>query len=116
MAIVHVFVSTGRFGSFEEMRSYIDKIYNGDGDGIPSKFMREVGLSSYEPGCIEALHSEHPISVAELLAPVSYSNEWLPHLSDDEVADSAICVFEPNLLETPRGCSLDYYGAFEYKP
>ncbi len=57
MATVHVFVSTGRFHSSEEMRRFIDETYTDDGDGIPSPFMREVGLSEYEPMCIEAIHS-----------------------------------------------------------
>src|SRR5687767_643052 len=116
MAIVHVFVSTGRFGSFEEMSRYIDMSYDEDGNGIPSEFIREVGLSGYDRACIEAIHSEHPIELAELLSAASYANEWLPCDVSGGVADSAICVFEPNMLESPQGCSLDYFGAFDYEP
>ena len=116
MATMHMFVSTGRFRSFEEMRRFIDETYTDDGDGIPSAFMQEVGLSGYERGCIEVLHSEAPIDVTELLSEASYSNEWQPRVSSSRVADSAICVFEPNTLRHPRGCSLDYLGAFEYEP
>jgi hypothetical protein len=43
MDTVHVLISTGRFKSSHEMRSYIDETYTDDGDGIPSAFMREVG-------------------------------------------------------------------------
>lgn len=60
MAHVHVFGCSGRFGSFEEMCTFIDQAYTEDGDGIPSAFMREVALSGYEPGCIEAIHSKKP--------------------------------------------------------
>jgi Immunity protein 22 len=48
MATVYVFLSTGRFRSLKEMRQFIDQTYTEDGDGIPSSFMREVGLSEYE--------------------------------------------------------------------
>lgn len=39
METVQVFISTGRFRSFDEMRTYIDQNYNEDGEGIPSEFM-----------------------------------------------------------------------------
>jgi Immunity protein 22 len=112
--MVHIFVSTGRFRSFEEMRTYIDKTYTEDGDGIPSEFMREVGLSQYEPGCIEAILSESgtPVPLAELLAGASYSEQWLPHLDGTRRADAAICVLAPNRIEHPAGGSLEYLGAF----
>ena len=116
MATVHVFVSSGRFRSFEEMRYFVDKAYTEDGEGIPSPFMREVGLSNYEPGCIEAIHSECPTPLSELLADASYAEQWLPHLPATRMADAAVCVFAPNEVRHPRGCSLEYCGPFEYKP
>jgi hypothetical protein len=114
---VHVFVSTGRFRSFEEMRAYIDETYTEDGDGVPSAFMREVGLSEYEPGCIEAVPSASglPVPLSELLAGASYSGQWLPHLDGSRAADAAVCVFAPNRVERPEGCSLEYLGAFRYR-
>jgi hypothetical protein len=103
---VHVFISTGRFRSFDEMRAYIDETSTEDGDGVPSAFMREVGLSEYEPGCIEAIPSEsgRPIPLAELLAGASYADQWLPCLDASRRADAAICVFAPNRLARPEGC------------
>ena len=44
---VHVFTSTGRFRSLEELRAYVDATYTADGDGIPSAFMEEVDLRAY---------------------------------------------------------------------
>jgi hypothetical protein len=116
MDTVHVFISTGRFRSFDEMRAYIDETYTEDGDGVPSAFMREVGLSGYEPGCIEAIPSEsgRPIPLADLLAEASYADQWLPGLDGSRLADAAICVFTPNRLARPEGCSLEYVGAFDY--
>jgi hypothetical protein len=111
---VHVFISTGRFHSLEEVRRFIDKTYTDDGSGIPSAFILEVGLSPYEPGCIEAVHSDRPIPLHELLAEASYSEQWLSCLSDLATADTAICVFEPNRVASPESSSLDYCGSFTY--
>lgn len=116
MATVHVFVSTGRFRSFEEMRLFIDETYTEDGDGVPSLFMNEVGLDDYEPGCIEAIFSLRPVPLPELLTRTSYSDQWLPSLGDSGPVDAAICVFEPNRVEHPQGSSLDYFGAFGFEP
>jgi hypothetical protein len=113
---VHVFISTGHFRSFDEMRAYIDEKYTEDGDGIPSAFMQEVGLSEYEPGCIEAISSESgsAVPLSELLAGASYSDQWLPHLDRSRLADAAICLFAPNRADHPESCSLEYVGTFPY--
>lgn len=115
---VHVFLSTGRFGSFEEMRSFIDQTYSEDGDGIPSPFMQEIGLSEYEPGCIEAIHSDHSLPLHELLSAASYADQWLPllerTLNAPRFADAAICVFPPNGADHPEGSSLEYLGALPF--
>jgi len=87
-----------------------------DGDGVPSDFMCEVGLSAYEPGCIEAIHQEKPVALETLLEGSSYAKQWLPKLDGSRTADSAICVFAPNGVQTPHGCSLEYVGAYEYNP
>jgi hypothetical protein len=115
---VHVFISTGRFKSFKEMREYIDETYTEDGDGIPSPFMREVGLEEYEPGCIEAIPSDtgHPVPLSELLRGASWSDQWLSQLDGSRLADVAICVFGPNQVRNPRGCTLEYVGGFTHVP
>jgi hypothetical protein len=115
MARVHVFVSTGRFHTLAEMRAFIDPTYTEDGDCVASAFMQEVGLSRYEPGCIEASHRSEPTPLPELLANVSYAEQWTPRLGGDRRADAAICVFEPNQVKHPARSSLDYVGAFEYQ-
>jgi hypothetical protein len=115
METVHVFISTGRFHSFEEMRAFINETYTEDGDGIPSEFMREVELSDYEPGCIEAIHHDEPIPLSQLLEGASYSDQWLPKLDGTRIADSAICVFPPNQVGRPRASSLEYVGGFEHE-
>ena len=77
MNTVHIFISTGRFKSLDEMRAYIDETYTDDGDGIPSTFMNEVGLSEYEPHCIEAFPSKSakPVPLSELVAGASYADQ-----------------------------------------
>jgi hypothetical protein len=96
------------------MREFIDETYTRDGDGVPSPFMREVGLSDYEPGCIEAIHEGKPTALAELLAGASYDDQWVAKLDGRRVADAAICVFAPNRLSHPERSSLEYVGAFDY--
>jgi hypothetical protein len=116
MDTVHVFVSTGRFSSFAAMRAFVEETYTADGDGVSSAFAREVGLSGYEPGCIECVHrpAPAPAPLPELLAGASYSDQWLSRLPPDRRADAAVCVFAPNRVGRPEGCSLEYVGAFEY--
>jgi hypothetical protein len=116
MATLHIFVSTGRFSAFREMRRFIDQTHAEGGDVIQSPFMREVGLSEYEPMCIEAVFSERPIPLPELLAHASWSDQWLAHLRESGPADAAICVFEPNRVEHPQASSLRYCDAFNYWP
>ena len=116
METVHVFLSTGRFQSFAEMRAFVDAAYAADGDAVPSAFMREVGLSGYEPGCIECIRHTRPIPLAELLAGASYAGQWLPYFDESRTADAAVCVFPPNQLRQPERCSLEYVGAFRYSP
>ena len=118
MPTVHVFASTGRFRSLAELRAYIDPEYSDDGDEIPSAFMEEVGLEEYEPGSIEAIPSPsgRPVPLAELLAGASYSDQWLPAVAGNCRADAAVCVFAPNEVTRPTGSTLEYVGAFEYRP
>jgi hypothetical protein len=116
MPSVHIFVSQGRFSSFEALRKFIDPTYTEDGDQIDSEFVREVGINEFEPMCIEAIHSTAIKPLRLLLKRASYSDQWLPHFAVTCDADSAICVFEPNVVLRPEATSLRYYGAFFYKP
>jgi hypothetical protein len=115
MESVHIFISTGRFHSFAEMRRFVEETYTEDGDGVPSPFMQEVGLCGYEPGCIECMHRPQPVPLVELLAGASYSEQWLPGLNWSLMADAAICVFAPNKVQHPHRSSLEYIGAFGYR-
>ena len=114
---VHVFISTGRFRSFDEMRQFIDQNYTDDGDGIDSEFMTEIGFREYEPSCIEAILSEsgEPVPLRQLLQGASYCEQWLMEIDGTLLADAAICVFSPNEIEQPHDCSMEYVGEFHYQ-
>jgi hypothetical protein len=116
MATVHVFASTGRFNSLLEMRTYIDECYTDDGEAIRADFMREVGLSEYEPGCIEAIVSAcgEPVPLRELLQKASYAEQWLHRIDGGRTADSVLCVYDPNVLATPAAATIEYLGEFAY--
>jgi hypothetical protein len=112
---VHVFVTTGRFGSFAAMRAFIDAEYSEDGDEIPSQFMNEIDLEEYEPACIEAIHSPDAQPLQKLLQGVSYGDQWLHLLPASVVANEAICVYAPNVVGRPEGSSLQYCGTYRYR-
>jgi len=116
---VHVFVSTGRFRSAEDMDAFVDVTYTDDGDSVPSSFMEEVGLcDDYEPTCIEVIRSEsgQPVPLSDLLEGASYYEQWLDKLDGTRQEDAAICVFAPNIAQKPEECSMEYLGAFPYNP
>jgi hypothetical protein len=116
MDTLHVFVAVGRFDSFEAMREFIDPEYDENGDSVPSKFIQEVGLTDFEPGCIEAIISDRGIvQVKDLLRYASYSDQWLDLLPVNSQADSAICVFSPNAVSRPQDSSLTYLGEYRYR-
>jgi hypothetical protein len=115
LAIVHLFISTGRFTSLEEMRHFIEQTYTEDGDGLDSAFMLEVGLDDgYEPGCIETYCQTKPIDLRSLLEGASYAHQWVHLVPQTMKANAAICVFEPNRMRTPEKTSLTYVGVFSF--
>jgi hypothetical protein len=111
---VHVFISTGRFRSLDEMRAFVEETYTEDGDGVPSPFMREVELSGYEPGCIECVSRPGRVPLSDLLSGASYADQWLHLVDGSRRADAAICAFAPNMAARPEKSSLEYVGAFPY--
>jgi hypothetical protein len=116
MPRIHIFIATGRFRSFKAMRAFIDETYDEDGDAVPSDFIREVGLTSYDPMCIEAIYSKTAKPLHSLLRGASYGSQWLAKLPSDLTADAAICVLEPNEVKNPKKSSLTYVGSFPYRP
>ncbi|MFI6984272.1 hypothetical protein ACIBSV_37570 [Embleya sp. NPDC050154] len=118
--VVHVFVSRGRFSSFEDIRDYVDAGRSEDGDAEPSVFMGEAGIAELEPMCVEAVHARDDghlgLVVPEvLLRGASYADQWLPQVESTEPADAAICVFAPNMVTNPHGTALHYLGRFTYR-
>ena len=114
MILVYVFISTGRFRGFADMRAFIDETYTADGDGIPSPFMREIELKGYEPGCIEAIHSErvdsasHAAGLSKLRDPVGrYRLARRPGHRCGHLCIRAECGL------SAKKSSLTYVGTFE---
>ncbi|MEV4280094.1 immunity 22 family protein [Actinoplanes xinjiangensis] len=116
MALVHVFVSTGRFASEKQLRTFVDPTYTDGGDAMPSRFMEETGLHAYEPCTIETIRAGEAMPVRQLLRDASWAEQWLVNLDAGRWADTAVCVFPPNVLAAPHDSSLDYCGAFTYLP
>ena len=118
MPHVYLFASSGRFASWDALRAHIDPCYGPGGDALDSPFMRETGLTNFEPGCIEAIWAEsgQPEALADLLRDASYSALWLDAALAQAArlgvtqADALIGVFDPNELATPEGSSLRYLG------
>ncbi|MGV9313622.1 hypothetical protein ACWDR0_15750 [Streptomyces sp. NPDC003691] len=118
--VVHVFLSRGRFSSFEDISTYVDAGWSDDGDAEPSVFMAEAGIAELEPSCVEVVHAQdagHPGPVAPgvLLRGASYADQWLPQVESAEPADAAICVFAPNVVTNPHGTALRHLGPFTYR-
>ncbi|MEV7023304.1 hypothetical protein [Kitasatospora sp. NPDC093558] len=119
-SVVHVFLSRGRFSSFEDIRDYVDEGWSEDGDAEPSVFTLEAGIAELEPMCVEAIHAQDdghlaPVAPEVLLREASYADQWLPQVESTELADAAICVFAPNVVTNPHGTSLHYLGRFTYR-
>lgn len=115
--IVHVFACSGRFASREALDAYLLPTYTDDGDAVPSPFFVETGLSQYEPACIESALLAAPVPLAQLLDGVSYGDSWLAQACADAdaqglLADTGICVFEPNQLAHPQRSALHYLGSY----
>jgi len=115
MPILHLFISKGRFNSEEELDQYIKPEYTDDGDKINSPFMKEVGLSSFEPGCIEATFESEECEIIELLEGSSYEEQWLNSVPENLKANVAVTVYEPNVLTSPNLCTLEYLGGYNYE-
>lgn len=117
-ASVWVFAGRGDFDGWEALESYIEPVYDAQGNAQASAFMREVGLQDYEPDCIEAelLEAGEVLPLAELLDGTSYGEQWLRRLPADVSANAVICVFSPNRITTPEACKLPFIGQYAYIP
>src|SRR4051794_27765300 len=106
MLTVYIFASRGQFTSREALQAFVTPTYSEEGDRVDSSFMREVGFTRYEPMCIESIHSTISQPLSALLARTSYAHQWLLKLVDSVDADSAVCVFSPNIVTRPESSSM----------
>lgn len=115
MKLVHVFASTENFASEADLTRFVGPTYTPDGEEIPSRFGNEVGLSSYEPACIECMVSDTPSKISDLLSGVSYGRSWAHAIGAEASFCAAVCIFPPNLVATPERSSIQYLGAYEFE-
>jgi hypothetical protein len=113
---VHIFVSCGRFADADELAHFVEPDYTEEGDLIPSQFMAEIGLESYEPMTIEREFYRRPIELLSALPAFSYANQFPLVRLDQTIVDTIICVYSPNIVRTPNRSSLDYVGVFRFDP
>jgi len=115
MPVLHLFISEGRFTSEQEVNEYIQPSYNEDGDQIDSPFMKEIALSFFEPSCIETTFENYSIELCKILQGSSYEEQWVNKVPDNEKANVAIAVYEPNEVKKPNKSSLKYVGRYNYE-
>lgn len=115
LPVVHVFVCSGRFASWEELQAYLAPAYTDDGDALPPPFFLETGLTQYEPACFESAMLPAPAPLAQLLDGASYGGSWLAQACADAqglLADTGVCVFSPNQLAHPQRSALRHVGSY----
>ena len=111
---VHIFVSCGRFANAADLASFVQPTYTPDGEMVPSKFMTEIGMSSYEPMAIERDFYPRRTDLLSALPSFSYANQFPLVRLTRTLIDAIICVYSPNEVRSPDRSSLDYVGAFKY--
>jgi len=114
MPRVHVFASLRNFASEAELIEFVRPTYTKEGDEVPSSFGREVGISSFESGCIECMVSAKPQKIFELLSGASYGSSWIHGLHVEDEFCAAVCIYPPNVVATPARSSFKYLGAYEF--
>lgn len=115
MQLVHVFASSEIFATSADLTRFVRPTYTADGDEIPSRFGKDVGLSSYEPACIECMVSDTPRKISDLLSGASYGQSWAHTLRTEDSFCAAVCIFPPNVVVAPERSSLQYFGAYEFE-
>ena len=111
---VYVFTSLGVFKSPDALRLYIDPTYTEDGDMINSFFITETRLSNYNPMCIESEFFSSPVSLPHALGGFSYSDKWLIKIGTTSTIDSAILVYNPNIIVNTKISKLTFQGHFSF--
>lgn len=89
-------------------------VYDDDGDCLWTSFMTQIGLSGYEPQCIEHLIAPAPVPLRSLLAEASWAELWLDALPEQIRADAAICYFEPNHPTSPSAGTMQALGPYDF--
>jgi hypothetical protein len=117
MPSVLVFSSVGSFHAASELDAYVRPTYDEDGIVKVSDFMQEVGLSEYEPSCIEAVWEERAVPLRELIESSSYFEQWAHLVPEILCVDSVVLVYAPNVVADPAGAKrVRFEAALPYSP
>ena len=117
MDTVHIFCCSKRFVDDAALASFVEPTYTDDGDILDSGFMREIALSDeYEPMAIERMSLPNPTPVWAAIQDCSYSTQFADQIPRETIADAIICVYSPNIPQSPQSTSLTYIGSFTYSP
>ena len=111
MPAVNIFLAHRRFASTDELRQFTLSA-----NGTAAKFLQEVGLEEADPTKIKLIHKAEGETLFRLLAGAPDFDRWgnkVRYLAG--VYDTAVLVYEPNLMKTPEASSLYYLGRLVYK-
>ena len=113
MQYVHIFVGKDNLIKLDDINTYCDPIYTEDGDRIDSKFFSEIGLTHYEPACIERVVVGKDIDIADALLPCSFSSRWI-HLLPKMIITHSILIYRPNEITKVNTTMVRYIGKYEF--
>ena len=117
MDTVHIYCCAKRFVDDAALTNFVEPTFTDDGDMLDSDFMREIALSDeYEPMAIERMLLANPTPIWTAIQDCSYSRQFANQIPREIVADTIICVYSPNIPESPSSTSLTYVGSFTYSP
>ena len=115
MPVVHIYIADEESILEEDVYAYVNATYTEDGEQIDSHFMRDIGLTDHEPGCIELVIDPTPLPLPHLLEGCSYVDQWISQLPVDDCARVAVCVYEPNVVADPTNSKYRYVGGYGYR-
>ena len=111
MPAVNIFLANRRFTSRDEMKHFVLSQ-----NGKSARFMQEIGLQDANLSNIKLIYNPDAESIYNLLEGAPDFDRWGRKVQFVAGSyDSAILVYEPNLMRTPEATSLYYMGRLVYE-
>ena len=111
MPAVNIFLANRRFASRDEMKKFVSSE-----NGSQAQFLQEIGLRDANLSNIQLIFKPNAESIYKLLEGAPDFDRWgkkVRYVAG--VYDSAILVYEPNLMRTPEATTLYYMGRLVYE-